>query len=184
MHRMTVDEYHELIDGGTLDDLRGELIHVWIFESMTPKPPHSNHVRRLIRHLLPLLSAEDYVVGVQDAITLSDSEPQPDFLVATGPEEKYAERHPGPKDLVLVVEVSHMTVRHDRVTKLRLYAKEGISQYWIVDVKARRIEVYTQPHGGKKPGYRKQAVYKPVDDRRVVVGGKVLSKIPAAKLLP
>jgi len=180
-HRLTVEEYHDLIDAGELDEIRCELLHGWIFEIMPPKPPHSIHVRALNKHLPPMLAKGDFVIGVQDAITLSDSEPQPDFFVANGPEEKYRDRHPGAKDLHLVVEVSHASRRRDRGTKLKLYAKEGIKQYWIVDVRENLIEVYSNPADGK---YGEPAVHRPVDAIPVVVGGKHFGKLRAAKLLP
>jgi Uma2 family endonuclease len=179
--RLTVEEYHEFCDTGALDDIRSELLNGWIYEIMSPKPPHSIHVRALIKHLLPMLAKSDFVIGVQDAVTLSDSEPQPDFFVAKGPEERYRDRHPGAKDLHLIVEVSHSSRRRDRVTKLKLYAKEGIKQYWIVDVRDNRIEVHSNPKDGK---YGEPAVYKPLDAIPVIVAGKNFGKLRAAKLLP
>src|SRR5205823_956408 len=121
---------------------------------------------------------------IQDSITLSDSEPGPDFFAATGPEEKYDTRHPGPKDLVLVVEVADSSLGFDRNTELPLYAGSRIAQYWIIDVNARRIEVYTQPRGGKSPTYRQQDNYGPDESVPVVVAGRQLGTVPVKDLLP
>ncbi len=181
---LSVAQYHEMIDSGSLDDIRCELIHGWIFEIMPPKPPHSQHVRALVKFLMPMVNGDEYVVGVQDAIALADSEPQPDLFVAVGPEDKYSERHPGPGDLVLVVEVSDTPVRQDRIKKLKLYASAGIPQYWIIDVKQRRIEVYTEPRSGKKPGFGTHTSYGPMDDIPIVIGGSKLGAVRASKLLP
>lgn len=185
LRRVTVEEYHRMLDAGVFDGgPKCELIHGVILEKPVPKPPHSKSTRRLIRRLVTLFPEPDWVVGIQDSITLSDSEPEPDFFAATGPEEKYDDRHPMPDDLVLVVEVSDSTIGFDRNTKLRLYAGSKIVQYWIIDVTARRIEVYTQPRGGKTPGYRKQTTFAPGDAVPVVTGGKRLGTIPAEELLP
>ena len=183
--RFTVAEYHKLGELGILGPAdRCELIHGLILDKPVTNPPHSKSTRRIIRWLVPLFPQPAWIVGSQDSITLSDSEPEPDFFAATGPEDKYDKRHPGPKDLVLVVEVSDSSIAFDRNTKLALYAGSKILQYWIIDVKARRIEVYTEPRGGKNPTYRSRTEYDPDDAVPVVVAGKTLGTILVSELLP
>lgn len=185
VYRVTLDQYHRMIDAGVfVGGPKCELIHGVLLEKPVPGPPHSRSTSRLLRRLPPLFPEPDWFVGVQDSITLADSEPEPDFFAATGPEGKYADRHPGPKDLVLVVEVSDSRVGFDRGTKLALYAGSKVVQYWIVNLVDRRVEVYTLPRGGKTPGYRQQTDYGPGDEVPVVVGGKELGRIPVSELLP
>jgi Uma2 family endonuclease len=180
-----VDEYHRMSKAGVFDGGRKcELIHGFILEKPVPNPPHSKSTRRLFYCLGPLFPQPNWIIGVQDSITLADSEPEPDFFAATGPEEKYDARHPGPKDLVLVVEVSDANLGFDRGVKLALYAGSKITQYWIINVNEHRIEVYTQPRGGKNPTYRQQDTYGPDDSVPVVVGGKTLGTIAVKDLLP
>jgi Uma2 family endonuclease len=181
----TVADYHRMIDTGILGkDDQCELIHGRIVDKMPPNPPHSSASRRITRRLLPLFPDPDWVFGTNDPITLLDSEPQPDFFAAFGPDSKYAKRHPGPKDLVLVVEVSDSTLGFDRGTKLAMYAGAKIVQYWIVNVPDRRVEVYTQPRGGKNPAYKQQTNYGADQEVPVVVGGRELGRIPVRELLP
>ena len=71
--------------------------------------------------------------------------PEPDVSVVCGPVENYDEHHPGPGDLALVVEVSDSSLTYDCRTKLKVYAASGIPQYWVINLKARCVEVYTQP---------------------------------------
>lgn len=185
VRRVTLDEYHRMIDAGVfVGGPKCELIRGYILEKPVPGPPHSMSTSRLNRLLTPLFPYPDWFVQIQDSITLADSEPEPDFSAATGPESKYAARHPGPADLVLVVEVSHSTAAFDRGAKLALYAENKVVQYWIIDVNERRVEVYTDPRGGKSPAYRTRAEYAPGADVPVAVGGKTLGTIPAAELLP
>jgi len=185
VYKFTVDQYHQLIDAGVFDaGPKCELIHGMILEKPVPGPPHSSSTRRLNRRLGELFPEPDWVVGIQDSITLADSEPEPDFYAATGPESKFDARHPGPKDLVLVVEVSHSSLDFDRDTKLAIYAGEKIVQYWIINVKERCVEVYTQPRGGKNPTYKQQTNYGPDDEVPVVIGGKELGRISVKELLP
>lgn len=185
VRRVSVEEYHRMINAGVFDGGgKCELIHGYILEKPVPGPPHSKTTHRLLRRLTGFFPEPDWFVGIQDSITLADSEPEPDFFAAAGPEEKYNARHPGPKDLVLVVEASDSSLGFDRGAKLALYARNKVVQYWIIDVNARRVEVYTQPRTGKTPTYRTRTEYAPGDAIPVVVGGRTLGTIPAADLLP
>jgi len=51
----------------------------------------------------------------------------------------------GPADTLLVIEVADTTLAYDRGVKLRLYAKSGIPDFWIVNVQNETIEVYGAP---------------------------------------
>jgi Uma2 family endonuclease len=163
---------------------RCELIRGVILEKPVPGPSHSRATQRLLRKLVPLFPEGEWVVGIQDAITLADSEPEPDLFAARGPDARYAERHPGPKDLLLVVEVSDSSLGYDRGTKQELYAEAKVPQYWIVNVSEKRVEVYTDPKGGKAPAYRTRTDYAAGDSVPVVVAGKTLGSIAVKDLLP
>jgi Uma2 family endonuclease len=185
LRQITVEEYHRMIDAGAfVGGPKCELIHGFLLEKPVPNPPHSKSTARLIRRLVPLFPEPDWFVSIQDSITLADSEPEPDFFAAAGPEDKYGGRHPGPKDLVLIVEVADWSVAFDRNAKLALYAGSKIIQYWVVNIPARLIEVYTEPRGGKNPTYRTTVTYRPGESVPVVVGGKTLGTIPVNELLP
>jgi Uma2 family endonuclease len=183
--RFSVAEYHRLIDAGILrEDERCELIQGWILELMPPNPPHAKAMKRVNRTLTPLFAWGEWVVGVQDPVTLADDEPLPDFSVATGPDSKYDTRHPGPRDLVLIVEISDSSLDYDRGEKLAMYAEAKIPVYWIVNLIDRQVEVYTHPRGGRNPTYRTRVEYSPGQDVTVVVGGRAIGTIPAGDILP
>ncbi|MBW4628845.1 MAG: Uma2 family endonuclease [Brasilonema octagenarum HA4186-MV1] len=145
--RFTIDEYHRLIEMGFLREgdrielIRGELIQ------MTAKgTPHTFCTTRLCRQLDRLLG-DRAVVRCQEPIILpSDSEPEPDAVIARGDEADYLAHHPYPEDILLVVEISDSTLTYDQKTKLALYAEVGISDYWIVNLQARQLERYSQPY--------------------------------------
>jgi Uma2 family endonuclease len=49
----------------------------------------------------------------------------------------------GPPSLVVeILSPGSSNIRRDRVVKLQLYAKHGVPEYWIVDLKSQAIERY------------------------------------------
>ena len=71
------------------------------------------------------------------------TEPQPDVAVIKGGIDDFTHLHP--KIAALIVEVSDATLRYDRTKKASLYAKNKIQEYWIVNVKDKRLEVFRRP---------------------------------------
>jgi hypothetical protein len=183
VYRFTVDEYHKMGETGVLnEDHRVELIHGWIVPKMTLKPPHNYAVTALMEQLLALGATA--TVRVQQPITTTDSEPEPDVVFAGGSKADYKKRNPGPSECIVVVEVADSTLQHDRTTKLELYAGAKIPVYWIVNLVDRRVEVYTQPRGGKSPTYKAHTDYGPDDLVPVVIAGRQVGSIAVKDVLP
>src|SRR3954469_18658591 len=112
--RLSVQQYHAMIDAGVLtDDDPVELLEGILVFQMPEKPGHRIALAKLQRALTPLLPAT-LSLQFQDPITLADGEPEPDAVVFTGQAEDYADRHPGPSDVRLVVEVADTTLARDR----------------------------------------------------------------------
>ena len=89
-----------------------------------------------------------YMVRVQNPIVLDErSEPQPDIALVK--RANHADRHPTPADVLLIVEVSDTTLDYDRDVKLALYARHGIPEVWLCDVKAGELAVFREPIEGQ-----------------------------------
>jgi Uma2 family endonuclease len=127
---------------------------------------------------------DEWVVRVQCAITTRDSEPEPDLVVAEGPEEKYASRHPMPSEVALVIEVADSSLEKDRVAKGRLYARARIEIYWIVNLIDKTVEMYTNPKAGKKTQYEDRQDYAQGSLVPLVLRGQAIKDIPVQSLLP
>jgi Uma2 family endonuclease len=185
VRRFTVDEYHQLIQIGMMSgDEQVELLEGWITQKTAHNPPHDATVGKISRRLAGILP-NDWIVRVQSAITTADSEPEPDHVVAPGPDDRYADHHPGPGEIALVIEVADSTLARDRGQRLRLYARAGIECYWIVNLIDRQIETYTDPTGpGATPQYRNHKDHGPGDAVPVSVNGRSLGTIPVVDLLP
>src|SRR5579871_3042840 len=153
--RLSVEQYHEMIRAGILTpDDPVELLEGLLIPKMPKNPAHRMAKRRLLKALEKTLPP-GWEVESQEPITTADSEPEPDLSVYRTRADEYANRHPGPQDLVLVVEVADSSLRRDRGRKKRLYARAAVPVYWIVNLVDRQIEIYTDPTGpAEKPDYR------------------------------
>jgi Uma2 family endonuclease len=88
------------------------------------------------------------VVYAQSPIAIdAASEPQPDLMLIKPPKEKYRAAHPGPSDVLLVVEVADSSLRVDLDEKMRLYARAGIAEYWVVDLVRGAVLAHHRPKG-------------------------------------
>src|SRR5262249_14650847 len=145
--RFTVDEYHKMIETGILNDEdRVELLEGYVVEKMPRNPPHDVAIQRLNKRLTRL-GLIGWEVRVQSAITLPDSEPEPDVTLARGDDHTFANRHPQPSELGALIEVADSTLARDRQDKSRIYARVKVPVYWIVNLVDSQIEVYTNPTG-------------------------------------
>jgi Uma2 family endonuclease len=143
-HRLTVEEYYRMAEVGLLaHDARVELIKGEIIDMAPIGSRHAEVVDRLGRCLHEAVG-KLATIGVQRPIRLDElSEPQPD-LVLLQP-RSYADAHPAPSDVLLVIEVSDSTLRFDREIKTPLYARHGIAEVWLADVAAPRLHVFRRP---------------------------------------
>jgi Uma2 family endonuclease len=183
--RLSIDQYHEMIRNGILtDDDPVELLEGWLVYKM-PKNPSHRAVTRLTRQALEALLPAGWYVDSQEPVTIGDSEPEPDVVVVRGETRDYSDRHPGPQDLGLLVEVADTTLHRDRGSKKRLYAGAAIPCYWIINLLESQIEVYTDPSGpAEAPNYRQRQDFKRGDDMPVSIGGREVGRISVQALLP
>ena len=119
-------------------------------------------------------------MSVQGPIRLSDSEPEPDITLARGEETIYDVRHPQPADIGVLMEVGDSSVLDDRRYKGKLYAKEKIAEFWLINLVERKVEVYTRPRGGT---YRKTLEYFENDAVPLVLDGVKVGDIPVREVL-
>ena len=148
-HRLTVDEYHRMAETGVLaPDARVELIEGEIIDMAPIGTRHGSAVLRLT-HLLNRACGDQAILSVQGALRLSPrSEPEPDLMLLRPRADYYAAAHPGPADVLLLIEVSDSTARYDREIKLPLYARHGVAEVWIVDLEAGVLRCHSRPQGG------------------------------------
>ena len=139
----TVDEYYEMARVGILKpDERVELLDGEIVKMNAIGSPHAWCVTRLTEIYAPFIGR--YRIRSQNPLQLGRyGAPEPDFAIVR--RDVPEDRHPGPSETLLVIEVADTSLRVDRGIKRTMYARAGIVDYWIVDLNADRIEVYREP---------------------------------------
>jgi Uma2 family endonuclease len=182
---ISVPHYHQMIEVGILtEDDPVELLAGRLIQKMPKGPRHSNAIHTLRRDLEKIF-VDDWFVEPQDAITLSDSEPEPDIIVARGTAKQFQNRHPNASEVVLVIEVADATLYRDRGTKKRMYARAAIPVYWIVNLINNQIEVYqdVKPEA-KEPTYATRHDYQLGEMVPVMVAGETIGLIDVSNVIP
>jgi Uma2 family endonuclease len=136
------DEYAALVEQGRFEDEHIELLEGVIVE-MTPQgKDHASAIVQLTELLILALVGRAKIRPQCSFIAGETSQPEPDLAVVRIPRNR---SDPHPSTAFLIIEVAQTSLAKDRGVKARLYAAAGVTEYWIVDLPSRAIEVRTQP---------------------------------------
>lgn len=146
-HRFSVEDYYRMAEVGILKEGdHVELIDGIIFVQEPSGLEHASRVDRMAYAFLEIAQARHAILRVQKVTVLDDySSPEPDISLLEWRDDFYLERHPGPDDILLAVEVAWTSGRFDRKVKMPLYARTGVPEYWIVDLQKGFVEVWREP---------------------------------------
>lgn len=145
-YKLSVEDYHKLGDAGVLtEESRVELIDGELIEMAPIGSRHAGVVTRLQRVLYEQARGVAVVWQQNPLVLPPASEPQPDLMLLKYRADDYATALPLAQDVLLLIEVADTTADYDRGTKLPLYAMHGVAEFWILDLPAKRIEVYREP---------------------------------------
>lgn len=183
--RFSVSEYHRLIqDGHLTEDDNLELIEGYLVHKMARNVRHDNAIDLARETITPMLPT-GWMLRCQQAVTFSESEPEPDFAVVRGNARTYAARHPHSPDIGMLTEVSDSSLDSDRADKCRIYARADVPFYWIINLIDRQVEVYSQPSGPTSaPAYAVRQDFRSGDSVPLVLDGATVLTIAVDSLLP
>lgn len=158
--RWTRKEYYRLVNEGFFIGQRAELLYGRIIEMSPQNYPHAEAIEladAFVRRAFP----NAHRIRIQSPLKLKPiSEPEPDLAIVPG---KVGEGADHPSTAVLIIEVADTSLQYDR-RKARLYARNGIADYWIVNLADRCIEIHRDPlaDGGHRggPAYKSMQAYK------------------------
>jgi Uma2 family endonuclease len=181
LYRMTLEQYEEMVKTGAFSDRDPvHLINGYLAQKMTQHDPHSTADELCGRALEKALPPGWHVRSAKPLRLPPDSKPEPDRSVVRGQIRDYSERSPGPSDTGLVVEIAVSSLAQDRMQS-RIYAAAGIPVYWIVNVVARRVEVYSEPG---TDGYQVRTAYTVGQSVPLILDGVQVGSVAVDDVLP
>ena len=147
LKRWSLEDYHRLIELGILQPSdRTELIEGYLVTDMSAHNPAHAQVLRYAMMTVMTQVGDRGIVQYQLPISLAgDSQPEPDIAVVRPEVQRYAMAHPGPDDLSLLIEIASTTLKTDLTAKANLYARNGIIDYWVIDVGDHHVWIHRQP---------------------------------------
>ena len=171
-YRFSVEEFNKLGEAGIFDeDDRVELLDGDIIVMSPIGMQHAGVVMRL-NSVLPRRLGERALLNPQNPAVIDEfSEPQPDIMLLKPRQDFYTSKHPGPEDILLLIEVSDTTLAYDRGRKLRKYAECGITEVWIVNLKNQTIEQYREP---SLSGYSQSRIHRRDEEITIEAFSEVL----------
>ena len=140
--KWTIEEYHQLVETGILDDKRVELLQGIIVDMPPEGMPHVVYCSETVDYLKQLLGSNAAVREAHPITLPNDSEPEPDIAVVAAPSRQYLAHHPYPADIFWLIEYSNTTLNKDLNEKKRVYAEAGILEYWVVNLKASELIIF------------------------------------------
>lgn len=191
--RLTTRQVHAMVEAGILRE--GEPIE--LIDGLLVRKDRSargadpmtiGEKHNLVVKLLARLDAELVELGchmqTQGPLTLGEhDEPEPDGAVLRGEPRDYLERLPAAGDARAVIEVADSSLEVDRTRKLALYARAGIEQYVVVNLREHRLEVHEAP-APTEQRYQRTTVLGPGDELSLRTGADSALVIEASRILP
>ena len=145
VHRFNREEYYRMGEAGLFFDERVELLRGEIITMAAQHPPHASVVTQMTETLIRLLGSQ-VTLRAQLPLVLDDlSEPEPDIVLCRPDPDDYEREHPKTDQILLVIEVAEASLTYDRSRKGKVYAENGIPEYWIVNLVDRQIEGCSNP---------------------------------------
>ncbi len=146
--RLTYDDYCLLPNDGK----RYEIIEGELFVTPSPQSLHQRVVTRLTSFLFAFVEDKklgEVFVSPFDVVFSRFDVVEPDILFISKARSSVltAKNVQGAPDLVVEV-ISESTAGVDRSTKLKLYARFGVSEYWIIDAEKPCAEIYRRQAAG------------------------------------
>ncbi|NJK55357.1 MAG: Uma2 family endonuclease [Pleurocapsa sp. SU_5_0] len=143
IYKWSIDEWHKLVDSGVLEGKPVELLEGNIVEMSPEGIEHSYTNQSVSDYLRDLLQGKAHVRDAHP-ITLDNSEPEPDIAIVKLPATLYRSHHPYPQDIYWLIEVSSKTLKKDLGQKIITYARNGIPEYWVIDLKNKKLIIHAQ----------------------------------------
>jgi Uma2 family endonuclease len=145
LFRFTLPQFRTMLESNMLpEDARVELLDGYLVEQTDMKQAHANRIKRIYDRMNSLFAARAEVFAKSPIELPSNGRTSPDIaLFKLG---SVTDNHsPQPEDIHLIIEVAESSIHQDRNFKQTLYARDGIQEYWIVNLVNNQLEIYRNP---------------------------------------
>jgi Uma2 family endonuclease len=177
LSQITWQDVQQLPDDGH----RHEAIEGELYVTPAPSSRHQRISRRLLYALEAILGAHGELffapIGVEFPDTQEGVQPDLVFVSRSRSGIIVQEGIRGAPDLVVEI-LSPTTAHRDRGVKRKLYERQGVEQYWIVDLETQAIEVW---NFGERPS-EAPALQRFTGNLPVWIGGERVGEIDLAEV--
>lgn len=147
--KISLDQYHRMVDVGIWDDRHVELLNGVVVEMSPEGTPHAHRSTDVGEYLMRLLGERAQVRPAKPITLPLGSEPEPDIAIVQRLGDEYLDHHPYPENIFWVIEYSNTSLDKDLGVKADIYAAVGILEYWVVNLKKNILIVFRDPVNGK-----------------------------------
>ncbi len=185
---LTTDVFLGMIETGLLPRDRPIYLHEGrLFEKMAKTKAHAA-VAAAFNGSLGRRLPPDWCLWPEGVLALDPrNSPLPDLMVVRGPNPLAyldEDRHPGPGDVGLLVEIAVTSLPEDLGARLEQYARAGIPAYWVADVRGRRVLVHAEPRVTNGLGeYARVDFFVPGSNIPFVLDGREIAMIPYEEVM-
>jgi Uma2 family endonuclease len=141
-YKWTIERYHRAIEAGIFDDQSIELLHGDLIVMPPEREPHAYYNTEAADYLRALLGEQAKIRDAKPVTLPNNSEPVPDIAIVKPLGEVYLKHHPYPEDIFWIIEFSNATLNKDLGEKKDIYSEAGISEYWVVNLKYKQLQVF------------------------------------------
>lgn len=175
VRKLSVADAIRMSQVGIIAELeRLELVDGVLVEMSPEGLPHALAVRNLTGLMSVQYPWPTYEIRVQTTFPLGEYHYRvPDLVIGRRVDDWVS-----PSDLLLMVEVAQTSLKRDLAEKAAAYASWGASTYWVVDLAARRIVVFSNR------GPRRYESVKQVESAETIELPGRDSRVTVAEILP
>jgi Uma2 family endonuclease len=148
-YKWTLERYHRAIDAGLFDDQAIELLRGDLIVMAPERERHAYYNSEVGDYLRGLLGSRAKIREAHPITLPSHSEPIPDLAIVKPLGAVYLEHHPYPSDIFWLIEFSKATLTQDLTVKRAIYAEVGITEYWVVNLNAKELNVFRNLERGR-----------------------------------
>jgi Uma2 family endonuclease len=158
--KLTLDDFALLHEAGAFDAYsKVELIEGVLYAMNPQQTRHAYAKTKLAFRLYTALEAlgSELMPLVEGTVAMPPrSAPEPD--IAVGKFEPGTSGYMPLSAISLVIEVSDSSLRYDLGKKKQLYARHGVAEYWVVDLRGALVRQFGSPETGQYGETRKASL--------------------------